>query len=101
MQNFRGKVAVITGRRQRHRSGLARKAASEGHAAGAADIEQGALDGAAAELRDLGVEVLPVRTDVSQLADVRAGGAGLRAFRRRASALQQRRRRLVGGGQRG
>ena len=72
MQNFRGKVAVITGGASGIGLGLARKAASEGMRLVLADIEQGALDGAAAELRDLGAEVLPVRTDVSQLADVEA-----------------------------
>ena len=72
MQNFRGKVAVITGGASGIGLGLARKAASEGMRLVLADIEQGALAAAAAELRAGGAEVLPLRTDVSQLADVEA-----------------------------
>ena len=72
MQDFEGKVAVITGGASGIGLGLARKAASEGMHLVLADIEQGALEAAAAELRAGGAEVLPVRTDVSQLADVEA-----------------------------
>ena len=72
MQDFEGKVAVITGGASGIGLGLARKAASEGMRLVLADVEQGALDAAAAELRAGGAEVLPLRTDVSQLADVEA-----------------------------
>ncbi len=72
MQDFRGKVAVITGGASGIGLGLARLAAAEGMQLVLADIEQGALDAAATELRALGAEVLPLRTDVSQLADVEA-----------------------------
>ena len=72
MQDFEGKVAVITGGASGIGLGLARKAASEGMRLVLADIEQGALEAAAAELRAGGAEVLPLRTDVSQLADVEA-----------------------------
>lgn len=72
MQDFRGKVAVITGGASGIGLGLARKAAAEGMQLVLADIEQDALDAAAAELRALGAEVLPLRTDVSRLEDVEA-----------------------------
>lgn len=72
MQDFSGKVAVITGGASGIGLGLARQAAALGMRLALADVEQKALEAAAAELRDLGAEVLPLRTDVSQLADVEA-----------------------------
>lgn len=70
MQDFTGKVAVITGGASGIGLALARQAAAEGMKLVLADVEQNALDNAAAELRAAGAEVLPVGTDVSQLADV-------------------------------
>ena len=72
MQDFSGKVAVITGGASGIGLGLARQAAVEGMRLALADVEQKALDVAAAELRDLGAEVLALRTDVSRLEDVEA-----------------------------
>lgn len=70
MQDFTGKVAVITGGASGIGLALARQAAAEGMRLVLADVEQGALDNAVAELQAGGAEVLAVRTDVSQLADV-------------------------------
>ncbi|MCY4526268.1 MAG: SDR family NAD(P)-dependent oxidoreductase, partial [Anaerolineaceae bacterium] len=72
MQEFQGKVAVITGGASGIGLGLARQAAAEGMHLVLADVEQEALDAAAAELRAGGAEVLPLRTDVSRLEDVEA-----------------------------
>ena len=72
MQEFEGKVAVITGGASGIGLALARRAAAEGMRLVLADVEQAALDAAAADLRAGGAEVLPLRTDVSRLEDVEA-----------------------------
>lgn len=72
MQEFEGKVAVITGGASGIGLALARQAAAQGMRLALADVEQDALDAAAAELRAGGAEVLPLRTDVSRLEDVEA-----------------------------
>ena len=70
MDDFSGKVAVITGAASGIGLGLARTAAREGMRVVMADIETGALDDAAAEVAGLGTEVLAVPTDVSDAAAV-------------------------------
>ncbi len=66
MKDIKGKVAVVTG----GASGIGRATgallASRGMKVVLADIEQGALDGAVAELRGRSLEVSGVRTDVSK-----------------------------------
>ena len=72
MKNFKNKVAVITG----GASGFGREFALIGARLGMklvlADVEQGALDATAKELRDGGAQVLAVKTDVSKAAAVDA-----------------------------
>ena len=65
MDEFDGKVAVITGAASGIGRGLARKAAREGMHVVLADIEAPALDEAAADVAALGAETLAVATDVS------------------------------------
>ena len=72
MKNFQGKVAVITG----GAGGFGREFAIVGARLGMklvlADVEQGALDQTAGELRSAGAQVLAVKTDVSEAAAVDA-----------------------------
>ncbi|WP_109487125.1 SDR family NAD(P)-dependent oxidoreductase [Occallatibacter savannae] len=72
MQDFAGKVAVITGAA----SGIGRAIAEQCVALGVktvlADVEQAALDQAGSDLQARGGTVLCVRTDVSKRADVEA-----------------------------
>jgi NAD(P)-dependent dehydrogenase (short-subunit alcohol dehydrogenase family) len=70
MKQFKGKVAVITGGASGIGLALAHRAAAEGMMLVLADIEEGALAAAGAELKDAGAEVLTVRTDVSRAEDV-------------------------------
>jgi len=70
MQQFRDKVAVITGGASGIGLALARRAAEEGMKLALADIEEAALAAAAAELRGQGAQVLTVKTDVSRGEDV-------------------------------
>ena len=72
MQDYTGKVAVITGGASGIGRGLAERAASEGMKVVLADVEQDALDETAAALEATGAEVLPVITDVSKFEDVQA-----------------------------
>ena len=66
MDDFRGKVAVVTGAASGIGFGLARRFASEGMKVVLADIEEPALKSAADELAaDGAADVLPVVTDVS------------------------------------
>jgi NAD(P)-dependent dehydrogenase (short-subunit alcohol dehydrogenase family) len=66
MEEFRDKVAVVTGAASGIGRGLAERFAAEGMKVVLADVEQSALDQADAEMRERGATVLPVRTDVSK-----------------------------------
>lgn len=72
MKNFKDKVAVITG----GAGGFGREFAIIGARLGMklvlADVEQGALDKTAQELREAGAQVLAVRTDVAKAESVDA-----------------------------
>lgn len=70
MDDFNGKVAVITGGASGIGFATAHALAKEGMRIVIADIEQAALDRAVARLEAAGAEVLGVRTDVSVLSDV-------------------------------
>ena len=72
MDEFAGKVAVITGAASGIGLGLARTAAREGMRVVMADIEAAVLDEAAAEVAALGADTLAVPTDVSDAAAVEA-----------------------------
>jgi len=72
MDEFAGKVAVITGAASGIGRGLARTAAREGMRVVMADIEVSALEEAAADVASLGAETLAVPTDVSDAAAVEA-----------------------------
>ena len=70
MDEFRDRVAVVTGAASGIGRGLARHAAREGMAVVLADIEGPALDDAVTEVAALGADAIGVRTDVSREADV-------------------------------
>jgi NAD(P)-dependent dehydrogenase (short-subunit alcohol dehydrogenase family) len=70
MKDFQDKVAVITGAASGIGRALAGKSAQEGMKVVLADVEEDSLKQAEEELRASGAEVLAVRTDVSQAADV-------------------------------
>src|ERR1039457_1220830 len=66
MKQFKDKVAVITGGASGIGLALARRAAAEGMKLVLADIEEGPLAAAAAELKGGEAEVLTVKCDVSR-----------------------------------
>lgn len=70
MKSFKGKVAVVTGAGSGIGLSLARLCAREGMKVALADVQADALRAAERELRDGGVEVLALRTDVSRLSSV-------------------------------
>ena len=72
MRELKGRVAVVTGGASGIGYALATRFIAEGMRVVIADIEQQALDTAADSLGAHGAEVLGVRTDVSELADVEA-----------------------------
>lgn len=72
MTSIEGKVAVVTGAASGIGFAMAKRFATEGANVVLADIEEGALESAATDLRSTGTEALAVRTDVSKLADVQA-----------------------------
>ena len=72
MDDFEGKVAVITGAASGIGLAIAHRCAQEGMKVVLADVEQAALSQAAGELKEAGAEVLAVVTDVSQAADMAA-----------------------------
>jgi len=72
MDDFAGRVAVVTGAASGIGRGLARHAAREGMRVVMADVEAPALDDAVAEVRALGADAVGIRTDVSRADEVQA-----------------------------
>ena len=72
MEDFEGKVAVVTGAASGIGRGLAQRFAEEGMRVVLADVEADALDAAVAELRDAGHEVRGEQVDVSSQPSVDA-----------------------------
>lgn len=70
MKEFKERVAVVTGAASGIGRAMAERFADEGMKVVLADVEEGALSKAEAELREKGAEVLSVRTDVSKGADI-------------------------------
>ena len=70
MQDFAGKVAVVTGAASGFGREFARLGAALGMRVVMADVESAALEAAAGELRGSGADVLAERVDVSRGADV-------------------------------
>ena len=65
-----GQVAVITGAAKGLGRGIAERLASEGMRLVAADIDGGSLERASEELTSIGAEVVPVRGDMGDTADI-------------------------------
>lgn len=81
MQEFGGKVAVVTGAASGIGRALSQRLADEGMKIALADIEVDALEAARKELSAAGNEVIAVRTDVSQADSVQQlAEATLEAF---------------------
>ncbi|MGI8422652.1 MAG: SDR family NAD(P)-dependent oxidoreductase [Chloroflexota bacterium] len=72
MQEFQGRVAVITGAASGIGFALADRAANEGMTVVLADIEPGPLEAATASLRGRGAKAIAHRLDVSSEAEVEA-----------------------------
>ena len=72
MQDFAGRVAVVTGAASGIGFGMAERFAQEGMKVVLADVEKPALDAAVERLRQHGGEVLGVVTDVSNPDSVEA-----------------------------
>jgi len=72
MDDFAGRVAVVTGAASGIGRGLARHAARDGMRVVLADVETQALEDAVAEVRDLGADAVGIRTDVSRADEVQA-----------------------------
>ena len=70
MNNFRGRVAVVTGAASGIGLALTERFVAEGMKVVMADIEAGALAAASERLRRDGAAVLPIRVDVSEPGDV-------------------------------
>jgi NAD(P)-dependent dehydrogenase (short-subunit alcohol dehydrogenase family) len=73
-----GGIAVITGAASGFGLEASRIAARRGMSVVMADVQADALESAAAEIRSLGVPVLPFQLDVSKAAEVEALGAATR-----------------------
>ena len=82
MQEFAGKVAVVTGAGGKVGLALSKRFASEGMRVVLADIDANDLAAAESQLKDAGAEVIAVQTDVTssdsvqQLADAAVGAFG-------------------------
>lgn len=72
MEELQGKVAVVTGAASGIGLGLAKRFGAEGMKVVLADVDEPGMRAAADELRSAGVEVIGVRTDVSDGSDVEA-----------------------------
>jgi NAD(P)-dependent dehydrogenase (short-subunit alcohol dehydrogenase family) len=72
MKEFGGKVAVVTGAASGIGRAMAERFATEGMKVVLADVEEGALARAEAELKAGGATVLAIPTDVSRAGDVEA-----------------------------
>ena len=79
MKTFEGRTAVITGAGSGFGLEAARIAARAGMNVVMADVQQDALDRAAAEIAALGAQVLPTGVDVAHAAEVEALGAATQA----------------------
>ncbi len=79
MKTFKGRTAVITGAGSGFGLETSRLAAQRGMNVVMADVQQDALDRAAADVRALGAEVLPFRLDVAHSGEVEALGAATKA----------------------
>jgi NAD(P)-dependent dehydrogenase (short-subunit alcohol dehydrogenase family) len=78
MKTFAGRTAVITGAGSGFGLEVSRAAAARRMKVVMADVQQDALDRAAAEIRALGAEVLAQRVDVAHAAEVEALGEATR-----------------------
>jgi NAD(P)-dependent dehydrogenase (short-subunit alcohol dehydrogenase family) len=72
MNEFKGRVAVVTGAASGIGRGLAERFAAEGMRVVLADVEQPALDDTARALQEASADIIAVRTDVSRREDVEA-----------------------------
>ena len=72
MKSFTGRTAVITGAASGFGLEVSRIAAAQGMNIVMADVQADALDKAAAEIAGRGAQVLPVKVDVSKVADIEA-----------------------------
>ena len=79
ISNFKGKTAVLTGAGSGFGLECARIGAKLGMNLVLADVQQDALDAAAAEMQALGAPVLVVKLDVAKAAEVEALGAAVLA----------------------
>ena len=78
MKTFAGRTAVVTGAGSGFGLEVSRVAAARKMNVVMADVQQDALDRAAAEIRALGVDVLPHRLDVAHAAEVEVLGDATR-----------------------
>lgn len=72
MEDFRSRVAVVTGGGSGIGAAMARAFAAEGAMIVLADVDTDAMDSVAAEIRAAGGEAMAVRTDVTHVGDVEA-----------------------------
>jgi NAD(P)-dependent dehydrogenase (short-subunit alcohol dehydrogenase family) len=75
MKSFQNRTAVITGAASGFGLEISRLLAAQSANIVMADVQQDALDKAAAEIEALGAKVLPFRLDVAKAAEVEAMGA--------------------------